>query len=190
MKNILQLVAIVLMYRICWQKLFIVLAMTTTAVMVLQTYTLPYPMATWFLSPQLPVSSNKSLNGSPLHLTKSLSLESSEQFQLVPTAPVVYLNSSPELVHSAPITEDRAQDFLELVQSVPITEDRAQVSPELVQSVPITEDRAQVSSRRNPSSRGRRKNRKTVKIEQEAVFLPPPPPRIPPTRLQVEQLAI
>ncbi|RVX15526.1 hypothetical protein CK203_009180 [Vitis vinifera] len=109
MKRLLQLVAVVLMYRINWKKLFVVVAIMTTAGMVLQTYTLPYPMATWFLPPQTMVSSYKSLNGSTVHLTETLSLESAEQFQLVPTAPVVSLNSSTELVKSVPIVEERAQ---------------------------------------------------------------------------------
>ncbi|XP_034680976.1 probable glycosyltransferase At5g03795 isoform X3 [Vitis riparia] len=104
-----KLVAVVLMYRINWKKLFVVVAIMTTAGMVLQTYTLPYPMATWFLPPQTMVSSYKSLNGSTVHLTETLSLESAEQFQLVPTAPVVSLNSSTELVKSVPIVEERAQ---------------------------------------------------------------------------------
>ncbi|KAJ9706964.1 hypothetical protein PVL29_002098 [Vitis rotundifolia] len=109
MKRLLQLVAVVLMYRISWKKLFVVVAIMTTVGMVLQTHTLPYPMATWFLPPQTMVSSYKSLNGSTVHLTETLSLESAEQFQLVPTAPVVSLNSSTELVKSVPIVEERAQ---------------------------------------------------------------------------------
>ena len=81
-----------------WKKLFFLLAIMTAAGMVLQTYTLP---------PKTMAPFYTSLNGSTVHLSETLSLERSEQFHLVPTAPVVSLNSSS--VQSVPVAEGRVR---------------------------------------------------------------------------------
>lgn len=97
MKRQWQLASVVLMYRINWKNLLFLLAITTTAGMLLQTYSLPYP-----------VSSFTSLNSRAFPLAETLSLESSEQFdQFVPSAPVVYLNSS--TVQSIHVVDGGAQ---------------------------------------------------------------------------------
>ncbi|KAK9275721.1 hypothetical protein L1049_022989 [Liquidambar formosana] len=111
MNNILQLIAIVLMkelFRHCgdWRRLFFVVAVITTAGVVLQTFILPQPLSTFFLSSPVTVSSYKSLN-STIHLRETLPLARVEQFQPIPNAPVVLLNSSNELTQSVPILQER-----------------------------------------------------------------------------------
>lgn len=80
------------MFRLNWKKLFLAGVVATIGALVLQSYILPYPLTEWFLFEPVTVSSEQSLNQT-LQLSETMPLATIEQIPLVPTAPLVLLNS-------------------------------------------------------------------------------------------------
>lgn len=115
MKRSLWYIAIILMkelirrcvgYKVDWRKLFFVGSILTIAGVVFQMFSLSYPLNMWFLSPHVTVSSYESLN-STIPLSETLIKLRAEEFQLVPAAPVVSVNSSIKLIQSMPVEPKR-----------------------------------------------------------------------------------
>ncbi|KAJ9147690.1 hypothetical protein P3X46_029820 [Hevea brasiliensis] len=79
--------------RIDWRKLLLASAITTAVGILGPSYVVPYPMNTWLLSSSIIVSSPISLNGS-LQSRESVTQAKVEQFHLVPTAPILSVNST------------------------------------------------------------------------------------------------
>lgn len=115
MKRSLWCIAIILMkelirrcvgYNVDWRKLFFIGAILTIAGVVFQMFSLHYPLKMLFLSPHVTISSYESLN-STIPLSETLSKARAEEFQLVPAAPVVSVNSSIKLIQSMPVEPKR-----------------------------------------------------------------------------------
>ncbi|KAJ4951963.1 hypothetical protein NE237_028795 [Protea cynaroides] len=116
MNNSLQFISATLMrvvrrqcpgYRINWRKMFLVAAIMTAAVAVLQTCTLPNPLAIWFLLPSVTVSSYKALNGTGQ--MNGAPLAKVEQFSLLPDSSTMSPNSTGS-VKSVPDVEKSLKD--------------------------------------------------------------------------------
>ena len=81
------------LYRIDWRKLFFAGAFLTIAGVMFQTFTLPYPLNKWFLSPPVTVSLDEPFNGAMGLISKRVNESRVQQFQLVEAVPNVVLNT-------------------------------------------------------------------------------------------------
>jgi hypothetical protein len=93
-------------YNVDWRKLLFIGVILTIAGVVFQMFSLHYPLKMLFLSPHVTVSSYESLN-STIPLSEILSKARVEEFQLVPAAPVISVNSSIKLIQSMPVEPKR-----------------------------------------------------------------------------------
>ncbi|GAV72820.1 Exostosin domain-containing protein [Cephalotus follicularis] len=91
--------------RIDWRKLFVVGALMTIGGAVLQSFTLPYPLNMWTLSPPV-IPSYRIMNGT-MKLRETITEARVEEFQPLLNAPVVSLNSSIELNQSVSVEIQR-----------------------------------------------------------------------------------
>ncbi|XP_040990678.1 probable glycosyltransferase At5g03795 [Juglans microcarpa x Juglans regia] len=106
--------------RVDWRKLSLFGAMLTVAGVVFQMFTLPYSLNMWFLLPPATVSLSGSMNGT-IPSSEARSEARAEQFQLVPTVPIVSVNSSLKLIQSMPVEPKKVTD---LVKRKPISRRR------------------------------------------------------------------
>lgn len=107
MKNLLRSVALFVMkevFRFCadWRTVFFVVAVTTTAGVVFQTFILDTPLTVWFLASPVTISSYRSLS-STIELSETLPLERVKQSKPIPVVPP---NSSSEFNSSTPTLEE------------------------------------------------------------------------------------
>lgn len=96
------------LYRIDWGKLFFAGAIMTIAGVMLQMFTLPYPLSQWFLSPPLTVSSDEPINGAMELISERVNESRVQQFQLVAAGPNVLLNSPVESNFLVPVELERS----------------------------------------------------------------------------------
>ncbi|PON97708.1 Exostosin-like [Trema orientale] len=95
------------LYRIDWRKLFFAGAIMTIAGVMLQMFTLPYPLNMWFPSPPVTVSLDEPINGAMELISERVNESMVQQFQLVEAVPSVLLNSPVELNVSTPVEPER-----------------------------------------------------------------------------------
>ncbi|KAF7131495.1 hypothetical protein RHSIM_Rhsim09G0172600 [Rhododendron simsii] len=105
MNRILRQIIIVLVFRVSWRKLLFVGSIITFAGVVVQIYTLPYPLTIWILSPPETRLLYQSLN-SNMRLSEKNSLARFEQYETHLVDPVISTNTSHELNQSVPIMEE------------------------------------------------------------------------------------
>lgn len=105
MNRILRQIIIVLLFRVSWRKLLFVGSIITFAGVVVQIYTLPYPLTIWILSPPETPLLHQSLN-SNMRLSEKNSLARFEQYETHLVDPVISKNTSHELNQSVPIMEE------------------------------------------------------------------------------------
>lgn len=92
--------------RVEWRKLFIAGAMMTIAGVVLQMFSLPYPLKAWFLATQVTVSSlDEHLNAT---MELSSNVEHSQTFVPGALSSVNLLDSRTELNLSPPVVPERS----------------------------------------------------------------------------------
>ncbi|KAH7514195.1 hypothetical protein FEM48_Zijuj11G0062900 [Ziziphus jujuba var. spinosa] len=147
-------------YRIEWRRLFLMGAIMTAAGVVLQMFTLPYPLNVWFLSMPVTVTTTTTTTSGESNSTMKLRervIESRvEHSRIVSAAPSVLLNSRTEL----------SETVIEPDTSSPL-------EPQI--KAPTRQTRKSVSRRR----------KKNIKVKKVLPPPPPPPPRrIIPYRLQ------
>ncbi|XP_043716558.1 probable glycosyltransferase At5g03795 isoform X1 [Telopea speciosissima] len=118
MTNVLQLISATLMrvvrrrrpgYKINWRKLFFIAAIMTTVGAVLQTFTLPNPIAIWFLLPPPTVSSYKALNVSG-QVNEGPPLSRIEQISSLSISPATTTPNSTGSIKSVPSMEKSSKD--------------------------------------------------------------------------------
>ncbi|KAL7167207.1 hypothetical protein ACSBR2_037811 [Camellia fascicularis] len=108
MNNLLKQIIIILMFRIDWRKLLLVGSIITIAGVVVQIYTLPFPLSIWILSPPETRLVYKSLNTN-MHLSEETPLARFEEFENHPADPGGSMNTSTNLNQSASIVKDEAK---------------------------------------------------------------------------------
>ncbi|PON43166.1 Exostosin-like [Parasponia andersonii] len=95
------------LYRIDWRKLFFAGAIMTIAGVMLQMFTLPYPLNMWFPSPPVTISLDEPINGAIELISERVNESMVQQFQLLEAVPSVLLNSPVELNVSKPVEPER-----------------------------------------------------------------------------------
>lgn len=95
--------------RVDWRKLSLFGAMLIVAGLVFQMFTLPYSLNMWFLSRPAMVSLSGSMNGT-IPSSEAHSEARAEQFQFVPTVPIVSANFSLKLIQSMPVEPKKVTD--------------------------------------------------------------------------------
>lgn len=155
-------------YRIEWRRLFLMGAIMTAAGVVLQMFTLPYPLNVWFLSMPVTVTTTTTTtttsgeSNSTMKLRERVIESRVEHSRIVSAAPSVLLNSRTEL----------SETVIEPDTSSPL-------EPQI--KAPTRQTRKSVSRRR----------KKNIKVKKVLPPPPPPPPRrIIPYRLQVKLLPL
>ncbi|KAI7987161.1 putative glycosyltransferase [Camellia lanceoleosa] len=108
MNNLLKQIIIILMFRIDWRKLLLVGSIITIAGVVVQIYTLPFPLTIWILSPPETRLVYKSLKTN-MHLSEETSLARFEEFENHQADPGGSMNTSTNLNQSASIVKDEAK---------------------------------------------------------------------------------
>lgn len=109
-------------YRFEWRKLFFAGAIMTIAGVVLQMFSLPYPLNVWFLASQVTVSSSDEPLNTTMELSSETVIEANvEQSQiLVPDATsIVLLDSPTELNLSTPVLVPESSTPRQRKKSVP-----------------------------------------------------------------------
>ncbi|PSS11547.1 Glycosyltransferase [Actinidia chinensis var. chinensis] len=154
MNNLFRHIIIILLFRIDWRKLLFVGSVISIAVVVVQIYTLPYPLTIWILSPSETRLLYRSFNRN-MHFSEKNSLARLESLETHLVHPVIPVNTSNELNQSVPIVDEKG-------------------SNDLNQSVPIVDEKGNATRQRGRSSRRRRKHTKP-----EIILTPPAAPRKP-----------
>lgn len=95
------------LYRIDWRKLFFAGAIMTIVGVMLQMFTLPYPLNKWFLPPPVTLSLDEPFNGAMELISERVNESRVQQFQVVAAVPIVLLNSTVELNISTPVGPER-----------------------------------------------------------------------------------
>ncbi|XP_062073950.1 probable glycosyltransferase At3g07620 isoform X2 [Humulus lupulus] len=91
----------------------------TIAGVMLQTFTLPYPLNKWFLFPPVTVSLNEPFNGAMGLISKRVNESRIQQFQLVEAVPKVLPNSPVESNFSVPVEPEIPAVPVQKRKSVP-----------------------------------------------------------------------
>lgn len=100
MTKLLRVCVVFLLFRIDWRKLFVVCSILTIVSVLIQIYSLPYPLTEWISPPHLAISSYKPLN-TAVHLGKSHSLAVGVQLESVRSAPAVVSLSSSAILNKS-----------------------------------------------------------------------------------------
>lgn len=108
MNKLLRQIVIILLFKFSWRKLLFVGSLITFAGVVVQIYTLPYPLTIWILSPPETHLLYQSLN-SKMRLSEKNSLARFEQYETHLVDSVISKYTSQELNQSVPIMEERAK---------------------------------------------------------------------------------
>ena len=106
MNNLFRHIVIILLFKIDWRKLLFVGSVITIAVVVVQIYTLPYPLTIWILSPPETHLVYRSFNRN-MHFSDKNSLARLESLETHLVQPVIPVNTSNELNQSVPLVDEK-----------------------------------------------------------------------------------